>query len=136
MARIATTISYKGPFFERDVNKTLAENVRLMMEGIAREGEEDVKAQLEATAANRAPLSIGGRVSERIEGRIHSLANAPWWQNAVISPSRSGLGAREAIALYAGASRVEGETGIIKRTTTRLRRAKAVQLAELTRGLD
>lgn len=137
--RIASTISYTGPFFTKDVAATMLDNVQAMMEGIAREGEADIKAQYEAGATGRRPVAELGadHVADHLVGRIVSIQTGRRWHiAAAISPSREGLNAREAISLYAAAATLEELTGAVKRTTARLRRSKKVQIAELTKGLN
>lgn len=146
MTRIASTISYSGPFFEHDPAKTFLDNVELMMEGIAREGESDVRAQLRAGEGSRKPIKGLGRLSDNVHGRVRG--NVPWHRWVAISPFDSAHTKDEAIALYAaaggrhtpGASRgttegVENQTHAFRRTATRLRRAKLKQIEELLRGI-
>ncbi len=133
---ITTTIDLSGPFFTKDPALVLSQNVELMMAAIAKEGEEDVRAQMQAGESTRAPLSFGGRVAERLRGRVTSLQHNPWHRTAIVSPSREGLSPKDAIALYAAASRIESKSHPFRTTTNRLRRAKAVNTAELTRGLE
>ncbi len=135
--KITTTIDVSGPFFTHDPAKTFLGNVHTLLEAIAQEGQQDVDAQLEASESGRAPLASGkGRVRDFVRGRVESIGGKPWHLNVVISPDRSGLDARDAIGLYAAASRIEGREHVFRRTTTRLRRGNALNRAELTKGLE
>ena len=138
MARtpITTTIDLSGPFFTKDPRRTFLQNVRDLMDVIAREGEADVKAQLRQGEPARAPLSAGlspARVSGHVRGRVSSLSGRRWAYTAVVSVNNSGLSKKQGIALMAAAAVVERRTGAFKRTGTRLR--KAVKRADLTKGL-
>lgn len=133
--RTPTTIDVSGPFFERDVHKTFYENARAMMEAMAAEGEADVKAQL--APGNRRPIRLlGDRVSDHVRGRVRSVAGKRWWLNAVVSVNNIGFNRPEGISLMAAAGTVERETGAFRRTSSRLGRARAVNRAELTKGLE
>jgi len=129
------TIQALGPLFAADPTIPYWANVRAMLEGMAAEGEAEVISGLRSGEGTRAPLSDGSRVSEHIAGRVAALSGKQWYQHAVVSPDKSGMSAPEAIALYAAASRIETETHVFKKTATRLRASRAVQMAELTKGL-
>ena len=136
MARTGSQISLSGPFFERDPRKTFRQNARVMMQRIEEEGEGDVRQQMEAGESGRAEISHDmGRVSQHVVGRVVSLTGKPWQVTAVISVNNSGFSPAEGIALMAAASRVESETHAFRRTTNRLRRARAVNAAELLKGI-
>lgn len=135
MAKIVTTISLEGPLFTHDPAKTFQQNVEVLMAEVAKQGEEDVRAKMQQGEGGRDELSIGGRVSERVRGRVESLSGKHWRRTAVVGPDRTGLDAKDAIALFAAASRIEGETRPFKRSLARMRRAKTVTAPELMRGL-
>lgn len=146
--RVITSINVKGPFFTKDVAATLEQNVETMMAAVAREGEQDVAVQLAAGEGGRAAMSHGlGRLSANIHGRVRG--SVPWRRWAAISLYEPSHSADEAVALFAamagrhqaGASRgttpgVESATHAFSRTASRLRRSKAAQVAELTKGLE
>lgn len=135
--RTITTIRYDGPFFRKDPARTFRQNIRTMLDATAQEGATDVRAQLAAGNASRAPIRyIGDHVSAHVVGRVHSLSGKPWAVTAVVSVNNSGYSKRAGIALMAAASEVEGRTGAFRRTQTRVRRAKAVNAAELLKGIE
>lgn len=139
MARkaITTTIDLSGPFFRNDPGKTFRQNVRLLMERIAEEGEADVTAQLRAGESSRAPIRrLGDRVSDHVIGRTRSLTGKRWAVSAVVSVNNSGLSQAQGISLMAAAASVEQRTRACRRTTSRLRRARAVNRAELLKGIS
>lgn len=138
MARtpIATTIDLSGPFFKVDPVKTFRANVQTLMEAVAKEGEGDVKAQLRAGNGSRKPIAaLGGHVSDHVVGRVRSLSGKRWQVTAVVSVNNSGLTAKGGISLMAAASEVERQTKAFRRTTARLRKARALNTAELLKGL-
>ena len=123
-----TTIDLSGPFFDKDPARTLSENVQDMLEAFAQEGEGDVEAQ--ATAHQRTGAFLGG-----IEGRVRSVAGRHWLRTAVISETHvypwPGGGSKQ----YRG-GKLEAKYHMFRTTTTRLRRSRAVNTAELTRGMN
>lgn len=132
--KISSQITFTGPFFTHDPSATFAANVVHMMEGIAQEGERDVRQQLATGEGSRAPLSVGGRLSGNVFGRVRG--RAPWRRWVAISPYEPSHSAEEAIAIYAAAARVESETHAFRHTATALRKARAVNAAELLRGIE
>lgn len=134
--RVKTTIDLTGPFFTHDPAKTFQENVRTLMEAIAVEGEQDVRSQLTATQDARVEVSVGGRVSQYVRGRVESVTGKGWRYNAVVSVDTSRKSKRGAVAYMAAASSIEGRLHVFRRTTSRLRRARAINKAELFKGLQ
>lgn len=132
--RSFTTIDLTGPFFEKDPAKTVRQNVRVMMEAMAREAESDVKAQIP---------SKSGETARGIRGRVQSLAGKPWAVTMVVSQQRAfpwkHMGTRGFVgrgeAVYRG-GKLEAKLHMFRRTAGRLRRSRAVNTAELTKGLN
>lgn len=134
--KITTTIDLSGPFFRSDPRRTFRQNIRVLMARVAEEGEADVKAQLRQGEGARAPIfALGDRVSDHAIGRVTSLVGKRWAVSAVISVNNSGFTKKQGISLMAAASSVEKRTHAFRRTTTRLRKARAVNAAELLRGI-
>lgn len=134
---IVTSIHLDGPFFQKDPGQTLSANLRVMLEAVAAEGAADVQEQLHAGAASRAAISLlGDHVAEHVRGRVASLVGRDWWQHAVISVNNSGWSQHEGISLMAAASRVESEVHAFRKTASRLRSSRAVNIAELTKGIE
>lgn len=135
--KIATTIDMTGPFFTYDPAKTFRQNARVLMAELAEEGESDVKAQLRQGQAVRKTLRYvdPDRVSDHVVGRVKSVRGKKWALNAVVSVNNIGLTPRGGRQLMAAASGLEARTGAFKRTTSRLRRAKKVNAAELLKNI-
>jgi hypothetical protein len=137
---LVTTIDLSGPFFQHDPGKTFLQNVRRMMEAIAKEGEEDVRAQLQAGEGSRSPLSAfyGGadRTSMHAIGRVQSITGRQWSTHAVISVNNSGLSSAQGISLMAASAIVERKTHAFRNTAKRIRSARAINAAELAKGLE
>lgn len=135
--RAVTTIDLSGPFFQKDPAKTFRQNVRVMMDAVAAEGEADVKAQLVVGNADRLPIShIGDHVSEHVVGRTRSLRGKRWAVTAVVSVNNSGWTPRQGVALMAAASRVEGQVHAFRKTKNRIGRSRKTNMSELLKGIE
>jgi hypothetical protein len=102
MVKIATTIDLDGPFFRHDPAKTFHQNVLVLLEAIAKEGEQDVVAKLRQGQSQRYPIGSAvkpNRVSAHARGRVHSLRGKHWRATAVVSVNNSGFSPRQGIAL-------------------------------------
>lgn len=138
MTRIKTTIDLSGPFFSRDPRKTFRENVRVLMDAVAAEGERDVRSALQSGEGRRRPVSAGvlpARVSAHAIGRTSSISGKRWAVTAVVSVRNRGMSKRQGTALMAAAASLERRFHPFRRTTSRLRKSRAVNQAELSRGL-
>jgi hypothetical protein len=134
--RIATSITYSGPFFTNDPAKTFGGTVRVMLKRMAEEGEADVQTQLRATDGARQPIaSLGDHVSDHVIGRVVSMKGKQWFYNARISVNNSGFSKVEGTSLMAAAANVERQTHAFRRTATRLRKSRAINKAELLKGI-
>jgi hypothetical protein len=141
-SRFITTIDKTGPFFTKDPAKTFRQNARSMMRAIALEGQTDVIAQLLVSQSGRAEISVASVTPRRVAA--HVAASVPYTPGqtkagTIISHvyvPNFGYSPKEGRSLMAAYSEVERETGAFKRTTGRLRRAKAINRAELLKGLE
>lgn len=135
--KLATAIDLSGPFFKADPERTWRGNVRKFMAEVAELGEADVKAQLRQGEPRRRPMRgiTPSRLSGHVVGRTRSLGGKPWNVTAVVSINNSGLTQKQGITLMAAGSVVEGRSKVFKRTTSRLRRARKLNGAELMKGL-
>ncbi len=126
-----TTIDMTGPFFTRDPRKTFRANIRVLMKAIAEEGEADVKAQI-------GPHNRTGKTQAGVVGRVTALTGKTWAVTAVVSQTRvfpwKVHRNSRAQAIYRG-GRLEAKVHMFRRTTGRLRRARAINRVELTRGM-
>jgi hypothetical protein len=134
---VVTTIKMDGPFFTKDPAKTFRQNVRVMMDAIAAEGEADVRAQLRAGQAQRAVVTgTGGRVADDAVGRTTSVSGKRWAVTAVVSANRAGLPRAQAISLRAAASVIEGRLHPFRKTKNRIGRSRKTNMSELLKGLE
>jgi len=132
--KFASTITFDGPFFEKDPTKTFRQNIRELMDEIAAAGESDVKAQLQQGQGDRYPLGMGlGRVSMHVVGRTKNLSGKRWAVTAIVSPRTAGMSPKQAVKVMAAASYLEDTTGAFKRSARRVR--KASKLNDLTEGM-
>lgn len=128
MVRAVTTIDLSGPFFQSDPRKRLGQNIEAMLEAIAAEGEADVKAQ---AAAHRDT----GRFYEGIKGRVVSLSGKHWRRTAVVSQTNVYPWPNGGQKQYRG-GKLEARHGFFRKTKNRLNRSRAVNRAELTKGMN
>ena len=135
MTRYRSSIALDGPFFRNDPGKTFRQNARAMMEAVAKEGAKDVTGRM-GNGRSRAPVSIGGgTVADRVvplvafNGQLGDVT-------AVVLVATKGLSRREAIAVRAAGSEVETQTHAFRQMTTRMRRARAINQAELLKGIQ
>lgn len=127
-------VELSGPFFTRDPRLTVRQNIRNMMDAVAAEMEQGVKAELEAKSGSIPGWT--GWTRDHVVGRTHSLAGKRWALTAVVSANTDGMGASDAIRTKAAASRLERRFHPFRKIAGRTRRARAVLAADLTRGLD
>lgn len=120
------SIDLSGPLFAREPGQTIHHNIRRMLEGIAEEGEETVKAAY--------PV-VTGRGRAGVRGRVESLTGKQWALTAVISQTFvypwPGGGPKQ----YRG-GKTERRHGMFRRTAQALRASREVLGANLTEGLD
>jgi hypothetical protein len=125
-----------GPFFRTNPRQTWRGNIRRLMERTADVMAQDVAEGFRQGAEGRAPVSrIGGRVADRVKGRTVSRVGKRWQVTAVVSVDTADLDRREAVAVMAAASLLEGRQHPFRRSTGRLRRVKRMLQDELLDGL-
>lgn len=131
---VRVKVDLDGPFFRRDPRKTFRKNVREFMDEVAGLGEETVKGALRAGESGRQPLRAitPERVSGHVRGRTSSLTGKRWALTAVVSVDTSGRDRRQAIAIKAAAASIERRTGVFRKSTSAIRRAKTNLLKGLT----
>lgn len=137
-SKLTGALHESGPFFRLDPVKTFRENVRLMMEAVAREGASDVQQRMRADEPKRYRIRRGGgRVSDHVQGRVHSLGGHAWRVTAVVSVNAvDAVDEAHGKSIMAAASTVEGESHPFRRMTASMRNARAVATADMAKGLD
>jgi len=131
--RSTVSVTLSGPFFTKDPEKTILQNLHTMMEGIAHEGAEAAREGLRTGSGQRAMIrELGDRVADHVIGRTVSLTGKRWAGAAVIQVLNQGYSERQGQSLMAAASYVEGRTAAIRRVTRQISAAKA----DLTKGLE
>lgn len=135
--RVTSKISLDGPFFSKDPGKTFRQNIRLLTAAIAAEAEADIRQQMRVGEGQRAPMRgiTPDRTAGHVVGRVTSVRGRPWAVTAVASINNSRLSPAQGIRLMAAAATVERRVHAFRRTTSRMRRAKALNQAELLKGL-
>ena len=134
-AKFKTSITMKGPFFDHDPADTFRGNVHRMMVALAREGQRDVRGQLQVGESGRAPIrKLGDRVSSHVYGELRRAPTGPGFTAVVLVRNR-GLGKKEAVSMMAAASFLEGTIHPFRKTVGRIMRSRAVNAEELLKGL-
>jgi hypothetical protein len=132
---IQSEVELTGPFFTRDVRKTVRQNISDFEDAIAEYGQERARAQIEARQG--AMPGYTGWTHDRTIGRTRAEARRggkKWQVTAVISANTDGMGRRDAIRTKAAASGIERRFHVFRSTTFAIRaRMKTVNL---TKGLE
>lgn len=132
-----TSVTYSGPLFQRDPQKTILQNTHKLMEQIADEGAEAARIGLRSGEASRDLIrELGDRVSDHVIGRVRSRAGKEWTAAAVVQVYNEGMSATESRSLMAAASIVEGRTHAIKTVYRQLQSSRAALRANLTQGIE
>jgi hypothetical protein len=126
VARPKLQVDLSGPLFSRDVKKTVRQNIRRMLEGLAEEGER---------LARSAWPVLTGAGRDHTEGRVRSLTGKPWFLTAVISAQHVYPWPNGGAKQYRG-GKAERRVGMFRRTATAIRRSRAVISANLVEGLE
>lgn len=134
--KFKTSITKDGPFFRHDPRQTFRANVRELIRRVIAEGERDIVGQLRSGQGGRARIRKLGRVSDYVEGRVTAITGKEWQVTGVVSVNTAGLGRSAAVAVRAAGSTLERRHHAFRRTTSRLRRARAVNQAALLEGLQ
>lgn len=136
MASPALKVTSKktGPFFAHDPVKTFGENVTRQIEGVTDAAARTVAAQLRVGQGGRQPVSrIGGRVADRVIGRVKALDGKAWRATGRVSLDVSGLSPVDRLALFAAGARVEARTHAFRQANAAV--ARQLKSDELLKGL-
>lgn len=138
MARKLSGMVYSGPFFAHDPAKTFRQNARVMLKAIADEAAADIAVQFRSGSEGRAEIAVGGgRVASEVEGYVRGVRSGrPWALTARVHIKNTGLTKARAVSLHAAGSRLEGRIHAFRKTTSAMRRAKAINRAELLKGIQ
>lgn len=132
---LQTKVELDGPFFTRDVRKTVRQNIADFEETLAEYGEAKARAALEGKRGSMPRWT--GWSHERIVGRTRSemrRGGKAWQVTAVVSANTDGMSKADAIRTKAAASRYEARFGIFRRTTFAIR-AK-MRSVNLTKSIE
>lgn len=126
MSAVKTHVDLSGPFFQRDPGKTLQQNIRKMLAGVALEGQTAVRANY--------PVETGrGRAG--VVGRVQSLSGKPWMATAVVSQTFAYPWPNGGPKQYRG-GKTEARYHMFRSATSDLRHSRAVLGANLTAGIE
>lgn len=125
MTKPDLSIDLTGPFFRRDPEKTITENVHQMVEGLAIEGERIVKVGWSNSIRGR-----GGVV-----GRASSVSGKPWTFHATVTPEFTYPWPHGGVKRYRG-GRNKRRNRAFKDAYYRMRSARLQLGVNLTKGIE
>lgn len=120
-------VEFTGPFFTKDIKRTMRQNGQAMLRGMAAEGESAVKAQLGAQGSVK---RLGGVV-----GQMQSLTGKRWDVTMAIHSTYKYPWANAGSGEYKG-GKLEGRYHAFRRVASALRRSAKIARADLTKGLN
>jgi hypothetical protein len=141
-----TRVEYSGPLFEKDLKRTLRENMRALVLTMAEDGAQLAKREFSSSFRGHGNR-IAGSYTDAIEGRVQSLRGKPWALTSVVSSTRhlqmpgyKGYG----LFLESG-TRGAGKWGratsfggywVYRRVANAVRRSSRIVRADLAKGLN
>jgi hypothetical protein len=135
---VTSHFDLEGPFFTKDVRKTVIENIGDMLDRAAEAMEQDVRDSI-AGHAGSMPYYDGWSWARTI-GRRKSGRGKEWWYHAVVSANTEGgdprvgkLDKRDAIRTKAAAVTIEKRWHPYRKASSAARRA--IKTLDLTKGL-
>lgn len=136
MASPRSDVELSGPFFTKDVRKTVRQNIMDLMDGLAAEMERDVRSKIAGKETKGAMPYSTGWTRRHVIGRTRSVRGRRWQTWARVSVNTQGMTRRQAIRTKAAGASIERRWHIFRRETFRGRRIAKKAYADLTRGLD
>jgi hypothetical protein len=134
-ARLQVWVEANGPFFEKDVKRTLYSNIGEMLDKVAAFMEHDVKEQVAGHEGDM-PYWTGTSLAH-IEGyRVSKRTGKHWSLWAAVGSVTAGMSRKHAIRTKAAAASIEARWHPYRRTKGNIYRSRAVISADLTKGLD
>lgn len=125
--RIRYDIDISGPFFTKDVRKTVRENMRAALLETVMQGRDIVQQQLTPGHGY-----LTGNLSNHIQASNKSLTGQPWALSAVVRST-----VNQTMPGHKGyAMKVEAKYGMFRNARSAMRRAGKLLKANYTRGLE
>lgn len=119
-------VDLSGPFFKKDPERTIWQNVRKMMAGVAEEGQRAVRSNY--------PV-LTGYGQQGVVGRVTSLTGKPWFATAVVSQTRAYPWRGGDSKQYRG-GKSEARHHMFRAAYRDLQHSRAALQADLTAGLE
>jgi hypothetical protein len=132
--KVTTKVELQGDFFRRNPGKTLRQNVRDMLDGMAAWMEAEVAGEIESHASSMPGWT--GWTRDHVVGRTHSNAGSRWGTWAVVSANTRAMDRDKAIRTKAAASTIERRWHPFRRVKSAIYRARPLIRANLTKGLE
>lgn len=137
-SKYGPSISYSGPFFEKDIRKTFRVNARDLVAAIAEDGERMVRADLTPGHGR-----VTGDYAEAVQGRVKSLRGKKWEVTAVVTSTRHlsmpnfrGYGLFLETGVKGGRKTSFRGLWVYRRVANALKRGSKAARADLTKGLN
>lgn len=140
-----TRVEYSGPLFEKDLTRTLRENMRKLVLTMAQDGAALAKQEFSNSFRGHGDRVAGG-YAEAIEGRAQSLRGKPWALTSVVSSTRhlqmpgyKGYGQFLETGIRGGKWGVQTSFSgywVYRRVGNAVRRSSRIARADLTKGLN
>ena len=125
--RVRYDIDISGPFFTKDVRKTVRENMRAALLATVAEGRDIVKQQLTPGHGY-----LTGALSDHIQASNKSLTGQPWALSAVVRST-----VNQTMPGHKGyATKIEGKYGMFRNARSAMNRAGKLIKADYTKGLE
>lgn len=131
-------VEYSGPFFTKDIRKTVWANMRDLVQAIAEDGEQLVKANLTSGHGR-----LTGDYADAVDGRARSLKGKKWALSAVVTSTRHltmpgfrGFGLFLETGQKGGRQTTFRGLWVFRRVGQALKRTARAQRADLVKGLN
>lgn len=134
--RLELRATLAGPFFEKDPTKTFRQNLRDMMDALAKEAEKDVRAQI--TSAH---------VNPNVKGYTTGTKTSKRWATSMavnLLPTGTKAESIQNAAILYGRRKgnhgttvgIEAKSHPFARTARAIRSMRAIMAANLTKGIE
>lgn len=132
---ITTKVTLEGPFFTKDPGKTFYANLGDMLDKLAGEMEDQVRAQI-GQHEGAMPFWTGWSRDHAIGYTTSAQTGKHWATWAAVGEVTAGMDAKHAIRTKAAAASIERRFHPYRNVKSGVYRARALITADLTRGLE
>lgn len=133
MTSLTTRIELTGPFFERDPEKTVRQNIQEMLDALSGEMQDLVRSDI---ASRAMPRSTGWSLGHTLGYTTSPRSGKHWQLWAAVGAVTAGMDAKDAIRTKAAAASIERRWHPYRNVKSAVYRARAVASANLSKGLE